>query len=113
MSIVERQVTDALSRYAEGVVVSTSDIDRMQDDLHRRVQPPHSRRWRLAAAVAAAVLLIAAVAGGAWWLRKPADPVPVSPQPGGSLIGLWKFANTDNTRFQTMFVIRPDGTASE
>ncbi|HEU5000612.1 MAG TPA: hypothetical protein VFT68_16860 [Lapillicoccus sp.] len=109
MSLDERHVTDALSRYAEGVVMTSTDMDRMQRDLHRRLQPPHQRRWRLLAAAAAALLLVAAIAGGAWWLRQPA-PVPATPRTTDSLTGLWKFTNPLTSN---LFVIRADGTATE
>jgi hypothetical protein len=110
MSIDEAHLTEGLSRYAEGVVMTSTDLDRMQEDLHRRLQRPHNPRWRLVAAVAAAVLLIAAIAGGAWWLRKPPDPVPVSPPPLGSLTGLWKFTNPLTS---SLYVVHADGSASE
>jgi hypothetical protein len=110
MSIDEVPITEALHRYANGVDMTSTDVDRMQEELHRRLQPPHQRRWRLVGAVAAALLLIAAIAGGAWWLRKPPDPVPVSPQPVGSLTGLWKFTNPLTS---SLFVVRANGNASE
>ena len=110
MSIDEAHLTEGLSRYAEGVVMTASDTDRMLDELHRRLGPAHHGRWRLVAAVAAALLLVAAVAGAAWWLRKPPDPIPVKPPPQGSLTGLWKFTNPLTS---SLFVIRADNSVSE
>ncbi|HEU4329709.1 MAG TPA: hypothetical protein VFR40_01240 [Lapillicoccus sp.] len=110
MSIDEVHITEALGRYANGVVMSSTDLDRMQDDLHRRLKPAPNRRWRLVGAVAAALLLIAAIAGGAWWLRKPADPVPVTPPSNGSLTGLWKFTNPLTS---SVFVLRADGSVTD
>ncbi|HEY6743305.1 MAG TPA: hypothetical protein VI110_13175 [Lapillicoccus sp.] len=107
---LDQRLVDALATYADGVDMTSTDLDRMQEDLHRRLQPPHNRRWRLVAAVAAALVLIAAVAGGAWWLRKPATPVPATPRTIQSLSGLWKFTNPLTSN---LFVIRADGTATE
>jgi hypothetical protein len=110
MNANEERVAQALHRYAQGVVMSSTDLDRMQRTLHRRLgQPPQLWRRPLVA-VAAAIVLLAAVLGGVWWLRKAPDPVPVSPQPAGSLTGLWKFTNPLTS---SLFVVRSDGTTSE
>lgn len=111
MSIDEVHISEALNRYANGVVMTSTDLDRMQEDLHRRLRRSHNRRWRVVGAVAAALLLIAAIAGGAWWLRKPADPIPVAPPPQGSLTGLWKFENADPLA-SSLFVIRSDNSVN-
>jgi hypothetical protein len=111
MSIDERRVHEALTSYAEGVVMTSTDVDRMQRDLHRRLREgrrPGGRRVLLAAA--AAVLVVAAVVAGVWWVRKPAAPVPATPPPAGSLTGLWKFSNALAT---SLFVITDDNTATE
>jgi DNA-directed RNA polymerase specialized sigma24 family protein len=83
MSLDERQVIEAVSSYAEGVVMTSTDLDRMQHDLHRRLRQPHRPQARWVVAVAAALLLIAAIVGGAWWLRKPAAPFPPTRQGSG------------------------------
>jgi hypothetical protein len=104
---LERQLTEALSCYAEGVTMSSSDIDRMQREVHRRLDQPHRPGGRVVIAVAAALLLVAVVVGGALWLRRPVAQVPAAPSPVGSLRGLWKFVNPDTN---TLFVVRSDNS---
>jgi hypothetical protein len=110
MSLDGRDITEALNRYAEGVVMSATDLDRMQHDLRGRLQRPRRPRGRLLVAVAAALLLVAAILGATAWSRRPATPVPATPQSLGSLTGMWKFTNWSTT---TMFLIRADGTTTE
>jgi hypothetical protein len=107
MTLDERQVTEALSSYAEAVIMTSNDIDRMQHDLRRRLDQRRRPKGRLVLAVAAALILIAVIAGGAWWLRRPADPIPVSPQPVESLTGLWKWSDPET---KNVFVVRADNT---
>ncbi len=107
MTLDERQINEALTSYAEGMIVSSHDVDRMQHDLRRGLDQPRRPGGRLLLAAAAALMLIAVIVGGAWWLRRPAAPVPATPQPVGSLTGLWKFSNPDTN---TLFVVRADNT---
>lgn len=108
MTLDEPQVTGALSSYAEAVIMTSNDIDRMQHDLRGRLDQPRRPGGRLVLAVAAVLMLIAVIVGGAWWLQGPAAPVPATPQPLGSLTGLWKFSNPETS---TLFVVRADNTA--
>ena len=106
MSLDERQIAEALSHYAEGVVMTTSDLDRMERNVRGRLgrrRPP--RRTRIVIAAAAVLVLVAALAGGALWSRRPESSVPTSPTPGGSLTGLWK-----DPLNPTLFAIHADNT---
>jgi hypothetical protein len=110
MTLKEQQLTEALTSYAEAVRMSANDLDRMQDDVRRRLDPPRRPRERLIVAAVATLVLIAVLVGGAWWLRRPADPLPVSPQSVGSLTGLWKYSDPVT---RTLFVVRADNTGRD
>jgi hypothetical protein len=107
MTLDERQVTKALSSYADGLAMGSTDIDRMQRDLRRRLDQPHRPRGRLVLAAAAVLVLIAAIVGGAWWLRRPAAVVPATPAPVESLTGVWKWSDPET---KNVFVVRADHT---
>jgi hypothetical protein len=110
MSTVERQIAERLSRYTEGVPVTSTDLDRMQRNVRRRLERPHRPRGRLLVVAAAALLVVAVVIGGAWWVRRSPAPVPAVPQPTGAFPGLWKFTNANTS---TLFVIKAGGTPTE
>lgn len=82
MTIDEATLRESLTTYANGVVMTSSDVDRMQRDLQTRLgarRGTSPRRPRLLVAAAVLVLVIA-VAAGAVWLRRTADPpVPAAP----------------------------------
>jgi hypothetical protein len=105
---LDQRIVDALATYADGVDMTSTDLDRMQHDLHRRLGQPHRPRRRLVLAAAAAVLLIAAVAAGALWLRQPDTSVPAN---GGSgtvpPAGIYLL---DNGTGRSVAAIRADGT---
>lgn len=107
MTLKEQQLTEALVDYAEAVRMSADDLDRMQHDVRRRLDQPRRPRSRLIVAAVATLVLIAVLVGGAWWLRRPADPIPVSPQSVGSLTGLWKYSDPFT---RTLFTVRADNT---
>ena len=86
MSLDERRLSEALTTYGEGAVMTTSDVDRMQRELHDRIgRGNRAPRRRLILAAAAVLLLIVAVAAGTVWLRRPAPTVPAAPQGIGAL----------------------------
>jgi hypothetical protein len=105
----ERRLSDALTTYAEGVVMTTSDVDRMQRELHDRIgRGNRAPRRRLILAAAAVLLLILAVTAGTVWLLRPAPTLPAAPQglepwPGTSLV-------VDATGSSKLVVLRPDHT---
>lgn len=107
MTLDERQVTEALARYAETVITSPQDVDRMQHDLRRNLDQSRRRGGRPPLAVAAVLMLIAVIVGGAWWRHRPPAPVPATPSPVEPLTGLWKFTNPET---KTLFVVRADNT---
>jgi hypothetical protein len=110
MSLDQRQVSEALSSYAEGVVMTKSDVDRMQSDLHDRLGAGRrlGRRWVLIAAAAVLVLVVAAAA--AIWLRRPVTEVPASPPQGFGPLPAITF-DQDSTG-SNLVAVRPDGTMS-
>jgi hypothetical protein len=111
MSLDERRLSEALTKYGEGVVMSTSDVDRMQREFHDRIgRGNRAPRRRLILAAAAVLLLIVAVAAGAVWLRRPAPLVPAEPQGVGPLPSMALIV--DATGFSNLFAMRPDHTAT-
>jgi hypothetical protein len=109
MSPDEQRLSEALTTYAEGAVVTTSDVDRMQRELNHRIG---SRNWaprrRLVLAAAAVLLLIVAAAAGTLWLRRPAPTVPADPQGLGPMPAI--NLNVDATGFSNLIAARPDHT---
>src|SRR6478752_2903226 len=86
MTVDERTLRESLATYANGVVMTSSDVDRMQTDLQKRLGPKRNgTRTRLLLAAAAVLLLIAAVAGGTLWLRRTEPTIPATPQGVGPL----------------------------
>ena len=89
---LDQRLVDSLATYADGVDMTSTDLDRMQDDLQRRLRRPNRSGRRIVLAVAAALVLLAAVAAGALWLRQPDTSVPAdlgsgaAPQPGTYLL---------------------------
>lgn len=66
--------------------MTSSDVDRVQAELHHRIgKGNRAPRRRLILAAAAVLLLIVAVAAGTLWLRRPAPTVPAAPQGLGPL----------------------------
>ena len=110
MSVVERQIAESLSRYTEGVLVTSTDLERMQRNVRRRLERPHRPRGRLMVIAAAALLVVAVAIGGAWWARRSPTPLPAVPQPTGAFTGLWKFTNSSSS---SLFVIQAGGTPTE
>ncbi len=108
MSLDEQRLAEALTIYAEGAVMTTSDVDRMQRELHHRIgNRRRAPRRRLIAAVAAVLLLIVAAAAGTLWLRRPAPPVPADLQGLGPLPVVT--LDTDVTG-SSLTAVRPDHT---
>ena len=93
MSVDEQQLQQALTTYGEGIEMTTSDVDRMQRDLHDRLgRGRRPRRSRIIVAAAAVFLLVAGVVGGTVWLRRApttAPAVPSGPSGWGTQDGLW------------------------
>lgn len=110
MSVDEQRISEALNQYAEGVVMTTSDTDRMQRDLQSRLTRRRRRPGRLLVAAVVVLLVAAAVTGGLLWLRRPDPTVPVTPTPSGSLTGLWQDQNPANTN---LIAIHADNTITE
>jgi hypothetical protein len=109
MSLDERRLREALTRYGEGAVMTTSDVDRMQRELHDRIgRGNRAPRRRLILAAAAVLLLIVAVAAGTVWLRRPAPTVPAAPPGIGVLPAI--NLNVEATGFANLYAIRPDHT---
>jgi hypothetical protein len=115
MSLDQRQLTQALTTYGEGIEMTTSDIDRMQRDLHDRLGRggrPRRRRIMLAAAV---LLLVAGVVGGTLWLRRPttAPAVPSGPSGWGTQDGVWLLVSQSAQAPDAMASVRAAGTESD
>jgi hypothetical protein len=109
MSLDERRLREALTTYAEGAVMTSSDVDRMQAELHDRIgNGNRAPRRRLILAAAAVLLLIVAVAAGTVWLRDPAPTVPADPQGLGVLPAI--NLTVDATGFSNLVAVRPDHT---
>jgi hypothetical protein len=104
---LDQRLVDSLATYADGVDMTSTDLDRMQHDLHRRLAQPHRPRRRLVLAAAAALLIIAAIAAGALWLRKPDTSVPADGGPGTAQPGFYLVDNGDG---RSVGGIHADGT---
>jgi hypothetical protein len=106
---LDQRLVDSLATYADGVDMTSTDLDRMQRDLYERLNRPHRPRWtRLVLAAAAVLLLIAAVAASALWLRKPDTSVPANDGAGTAPPpGLYLF---DNGLARNIAGIHADGT---
>jgi hypothetical protein len=105
---LDQRIGEALATYAEEVEMTTSDVDRMQHQLHDRLEHRRrpGRRPVLVAAVAALLLLAAVVAGTAW-LRRPDTSVPATPQGFGPVPAV--FLSEDRLgRF--LGIVQTDGT---
>ena len=76
MSVNVRRLAEALSTYAEGVEVTTSDVDRRQRDLHDRIGTGNRAPRRRLILAAAVLVLIVAAAAGTLWLRRRLPPFP-------------------------------------
>ena len=104
---LDQRLVDSLTSYADGVDMTSTDLDRMQHDLHRRLGQPHRPRRRLVLAAAAVLVLIAAIVGGAWLLRKPGTAVPASPQGATPPSSVWQIKDATGV---SAAVVRSDGT---
>ena len=110
MTVDERTLRESLAIYANGVVTTSSDVERMQIDLQKRLGPKGTgTRTRLLIAAAAVLLLIAALAGGTVWLRRTEPTIPATPQGLGPLPAI--MFDEDATG-SNLVSIRPDGTMS-
>ena len=108
MSLDERRLSEALTAYAEGAVMTSADVDRMQRDLHDRLgKGNRAPRRRLILAAAAVLLLIVAVAAGTLWLRRPAPTVPAAPQGLGALPAITFNVDAGGSN---LTAVRPDHT---
>ena len=106
---LDQRIAGALTTYADGVDMTSTDLDRMQQDLHRRLRQPHRpRRTRLVLAAAAVLALVAAIAAGALWLRRPDTSVPADLGPNAALAqGVYLM---DNGAGRAVAAIHGDGT---
>lgn len=105
---LDQRIVDSLASYADGVDMTSTDLDRMQHDLHRRLGQPHRPRRRLVLAAAAVLLLVAAVAAGVLWLRRPDTSIPADPGSGAvPQPGVYLF---DNGTARNVGAIHADGT---
>jgi len=110
MTVDERTLRESLATYANGVVMTSSDVDRMQTDLQKRLGlKGNGTRTRLLLAAAAVLLLIAALAGGTLWLRRTETTIPATPQGVGPLPAI---TFDEDATGSNLVSIRPDGTMS-
>jgi hypothetical protein len=112
MSLTESRLHEALGRYADAVVVTPSDVERMQRTLDERLAQRHRpRRTRVViAAVAATVLVLIAITIGAVWLRRGPAPVPASPQGVAPVPGVYLVHDGAD---QNLAVLHADGTETD
>jgi hypothetical protein len=110
MTVDERRLAESLATYANGVEMTTSDVERMQRDLHGRLgrSPRPSRRNQLLVA-AAVLILVAAVAAGTVWLRRSEPTIPAAPQGLGPLPAI---TLDEDATGSNLVATRPDGTQS-
>jgi hypothetical protein len=110
MTVNVRRLGEALTVYADGLPVTTSDLDAKQQELQARLtqrpRRPGNRPWLAAAAFI--VLLAAAVAGMLW--ARPDTAVPAHPQGAGPLTGVWRY---NDVQGGTLFVVDETGTLTE
>ncbi len=85
MTVDERTVRDSLATYANGVVVTVSDVDRLHTDLHDRLGTRRPMRRRRLPIVAVLLLVIVIVAAATLWLRRPEPAIPANPQGFGPM----------------------------
>jgi hypothetical protein len=111
MTLDVRRLSEALGTYADELEVSSSEVDRKQRELHRRLEGSRrSRRTGLLRAAAAVLLLVAAAVAGTVWWRSPHTTVPATPSGVGSMTGLWRYVNQSWT---TLRIVLPDGSFTE
>lgn len=123
MSVDEQQLQQALTTYGEGIEMTTSDVDRMQRDLHDRLgRRRRPRRSHIIVAAAAVFLLVAGVVGGSAWLRRApttAPAVPSGPSGWGTQDGLWFLSSQSGPSSQSgqppdaLAAVRAAGTESD
>ncbi|WP_377642013.1 hypothetical protein [Oryzobacter terrae] len=111
MTIDERQVTTALRRYADDLMVTDEDVARLEEDFgqrrrhHRRFGEravPDLRSWQWAVAACAVVALVLAVTA-LWRTGRPAT-LPAAPAPtttltpvsAADLVGAWMVDQDDS-----------------
>ena len=106
MSIDGSQVRDGLTTYVKGLGMTSSDVDRMHQNLQARLdhdqadrKPKHqlqlgpdagARRRRRWVAGIAAVAVAAAVVGAIWVRRPQPPPRPAGPALSEEIIGVWR-----------------------
>lgn len=99
MNAIERRISEGLQAYAEGLDVTTQDIDRLERELDLRQPTPSGQRrgkfWQGAVAACA----VTGLALGALALRddmgdkaQPAGPPPVDMR---QLEGIWRVTDSD------------------
>jgi len=113
MTVDERTLRESLATYANGVVMSSSDIDRMHTELQQRLGPKRkgSRTWLLIAA-AAVLLLVVAVATGTVWLRQTEPAIPAKPAIPQGVGPLPAITFDEDATGSNLVSMRPDGTMS-
>lgn len=100
------RVTRELTRYAEGVDVSTAQVERMYRELRDRLSRRRRSAARVAVAAAAVLVLVAGGLGGLWWLRRP-GPLPADTDVLGTLPALILQQDQDG---RVLIVVHADGT---
>jgi len=124
MSVDRAQVRDRLTTYVKGLGMTSSDVERMHQNLQARLdheeagrqtdrQPKHgpdptpdatARRRRRWVAAVAAVAVAAAVVGAIWVRRPQPPPRPAGPTLSQEIVGVWR----GNAAISMIF--RADGT---
>lgn len=114
MSVDERQVRDGLNAYVKELGMTSSDVERMHQDLQARLvegqpsrrptdRPSRQRQW----VAAVMTLAVAAAVVGALWVRRPdPPPAPVGMSLAEQLGGVW--LGVGDPRLVTVF--HADGT---
>lgn len=95
MNTLERRLSESLRAYGEGLVMTTQDIDRLEQGLEQKQQVARTDRRRRVWEVAVAACAVTGVVLGALALRSdPAPPtVPAGPPASATtgLEGIWSY----------------------